>query len=157
MNKQAVLNYLKDQLNAELKKAKDAYQTTKGHATSDELKAEGKYDTRSIEAGYLASAQQKRVNELEEDVKLLDEIDLTLPNDTVSVGSLVEIEFNDMARNYFISSTSGGTMIKSESDVTLVISAFSPIGVEVIGLKPGDHFEVEIQGSSREYKVNKIS
>lgn len=157
MNKEAILNHLKDQLQSEFQKAKLAYETSRKHATSDEMKSEGKYDTRSIEAGYLAGAQKRRVDELEEEVKLLDEIDISLPNDTVSVGSLVNIEFNDIERTYFISSTSGGSMIKNESGVILVISAFSPIGVEVIGLSSGDSFEVEIQGNTREYTVKSIS
>ena len=156
MNKKAVLEFLKDQLQTEFEKVKHAFETSRGHATSQELKSEGKYDTRSIEAGYLAGAQKVRVDELENDIKLLDEIDLSLPNDTVSVGSLVEIEHNNMTRTYFISSTSGGTMIKDGDKVILIISAFSPIGAEVIGLSAGDSFEVEIQGNLREYNLKSI-
>ncbi len=156
MNKENILSYLKDQLQTEFDKAKEAYETSRAHATNGELKSEGKYDTRSIEAGYLAGAQKKRVDELESEIKLLDEIDLKLPSNTVSVGSLVEIEFNNMTRHYFISSTSGGTMMKTDEGVVLVISAFSPIGVEVIGLSSGDSFEVEIQGDTREYTVRSI-
>ena len=156
MNKAAVLEYLKDQLQTEFEKAKLAFETSRGHATNQELKSEGKYDTRSIEAGYLAGAQKVRVDELENDIKLLDEIDLTLSSDTVSVGSLVEIEHNNMTRTYFISSTSGGTMIKDGNKVILIISAFSPIGAEVIGLSIGDSFEVEIQGNLREYSLKSI-
>ncbi len=157
MDKESILKYLKDQLQSEFDQAKKAYDTSRAHATSDELKSEGKYDTRSIEAGYLAGAQKKRLDELENEVKLLEEIDLNHPSNTVSVGSLVEIELNGMNRKYFISSTSGGTMIRSAGEVILVISAFSPIGVEVIGLKKGDSFEVEIQGNTREYTVASIS
>ncbi len=156
MNKENILNFLKEQMQAEYEKAKKAYDTSREHASSDEMKSEGKYDTRSIEAGYLAGAQKKRVDELEVEIKLLDEIDLKLPANTVSVGSLVEIEYNDMTRHYFISSTSGGTMMKTDDGVVLVISAFSPIGVEVIGLSSGDSFEVELQGSTREYTVKSI-
>lgn len=157
MNKKNILNFLKDQLQSEFDQAKAAYDTSRSHANSGEMKSEGKYDTRSIEAGYLAGAQKKRVDELEQELKLLDEIDLTLCPDTVSVGSLVEIEFNEMTRLYFISSTSGGTMMKTNDEIVLVISAFSPIGVEVIGLKIGDSFDVEIKGEIREYTVKMIS
>jgi len=157
MKKQNILNFLKEQLQSEFDQAKAAYATSRTHATSGEMKSEGKYDTRSIEAGYLASAQKRRVDELEQELKLLDEIDLSLSPDTVSVGSLVEIEFNEIARLYFISSTSGGTMMETDDGVVLVISAFSPIGVEVIGLGRGDSFDVEIKGETREYCVKTIS
>jgi transcription elongation GreA/GreB family factor len=156
MNKESILNFLKEQMQVEYDKAKKAYDTSHQHATSSELKSEGKYDTRSIEAGYLAGAQKKRVLELEQEIKLLDEIDLTLSNQTVSVGSLVKIKLNDLERTYFISSTSGGTMVQHKGEVILVISAFSPIGVEVIGLSAGDSFEIEVQGKPREYQVTHI-
>ena len=157
MNKEKILNTLKENITKELAQAKEAYKSTQNLVTADDMKSEGKYDTRSIEAGYLAGAQKKRVDELELELNLLDEIDLKHLNDTVSVGSLVEISFNDIKRPYFISSTSGGSMIRVEGQVVLVISAFSPIGTEVIGLKAGDQFEVVIKGESREYEIVKIS
>ncbi len=154
--KKIILQHLKDGLEAELKKAKAAYDTSHKHATDSELKADGKYDTRSIEAGYLAGAQKKRVEELELEIKLIDEVNLDHVNDTVSVGSLVSLKHNNQERKYFISSTSGGSMIKVADEVVLVISAFSPLGSEVIGLKKGDNFEVEVSDQMRDYEVLEI-
>lgn len=154
--KKEILNHLKEQLQNELEKAKSAYDTTHKHATDSEMKADDKYDTRSIEAGYLAGAQKKRVEELELEIQLIDEVNLDHVNDKVAVGSLVTLNFNNQDRRYFISSTSGGSMIKIKDEVVLVISAFSPIGSEVIGLKVGDSFEVEIKEQQREYEVTEI-
>jgi transcription elongation GreA/GreB family factor len=151
--KKTILDHLKLTLEEELKKARDAYETSHKHATDSELKADGKYDTRSIEAGYLAGAQKKRVEELELEIKLIEEVNLDHVNDTVSVGSLVSLKHNNQQRKYFISSTSGGSMIKVEDEVVLVISAFSPLGSEVIGLKKGDSFEIEVSDQMRDYEV----
>lgn len=156
MEKKKILDQLKENLQQELDKAKNAYQSTHGHATDGELKADGKYDTRAIEAGYLAGAQKKRVEELEQEVKLLDEIDLSHPNDQVSVGSLIKLSFNNIEKKYFISSTSGGSMLNFNGEIILVISAFSPIGTEVIGLKKGDSFEVQVKKEDREYRIIEI-
>lgn len=157
MEKRKILAHLRGNLETELEKAKTAYKTSHDHATDVELKADGKYDTRAIEAGYLAGAQKKRVEELEQEIKLIEEIDLEHTQDQVSVGSLVTLSHNDLAKLYFISSTSGGSMFNIEGEVVLVISAFSPLGTEVIGLKSGDSFEVQIKGVEREYTVVNIA
>lgn len=154
--KKTILSHLKDRLVKELQQAKEAYDTTHKHATDSEMKADDKYDTRSIEAGYLAGAQKRRVEELELEIQLIDEVNLEHINDKVAVGSLVSLKHNDQSRKYFISSTSGGSMIKVEDEVVLVISAFSPLGSEVIGLAVGDSFEVEVKEQLREYEVLEI-
>lgn len=155
-DKKNIVEELKNRVEDDLAKAKEAFSTARDHATGDGMKAEGKHDTRSIEAGYFAGVQQKRVTELESETKLLEEINLSHPANDISVGSLVEIEFNSQKRLYFISSTSGGTILKIKDQAILVISAFSPIGTEAIGLKANDTFEVESKGQTREYRVSQI-
>ncbi len=151
--KEKLVEALKEKVKEELSEIKKAFKSSHSLATDSEMKAEGKYDTRSIEAGYIAGAQQKRVQELEQELGLLDEINVNHLPDTVSVGSIVEIEFNDLTRMYFISSTGGGSFIPIDGQTVMVISAFSPIGSEVIGLGPGDDFEVEHKNQNRSYKV----
>ncbi len=156
--KKQIVKYLREQISTKLENAKEAYQSGHEHATEPELVAESKYDTRGVEAGYLAGAQKKRVEELKQELELLDEMVLDHSTESVSVGSLVELRFNDQTRLYFISSTSGGSMIEIEGSVVLVVSAFSPIGSEVIGLQEGDTFELETKSSESEriYEVGKI-
>lgn len=156
VDKKKILDELKAIAQKDLDQAKSAFNTTKGHATEQEMKAEGKYDTRSIEASYLASAQKKRVDELELEIGLLDEISLNHAPSEVSVGSLVEIELSGLKRLYFISSTSGGTLLNIDGQAILVVSAFSPIGSAAIGLSIGDEFEIESASQTREYRVSSI-
>ena len=155
MDKKAIVLNLLDQLNAELEKAKAAYKTAKSTTQDADNKAESKWDTRSIEAGYLAGAQKVRVDELEMDVNVIEELSNT-PLDkkpAVGIGSLVEIEHNGTTRKYFIAPAAGGFMVKLGDEVALVISVFSPIGNEVLDLVEGDHFEVETGSNLREYEV----
>ncbi len=156
ISKKNLIASLKANVQSELTKAKQAFESSQSLATSSEMKSEGKYDTRSIEAGYIAGAQQKRVSELELELGLLDEINIDHPPKTVSVGSLVEIELNGHRRFYFISSTGGGTILKEGEQAVMVISAFSPLGSEVIGLGVDDDFEVESNGEVRSYIVKSI-
>jgi len=156
IDKSKIINQLKSKIEQELAKAKEAFETTHGHATANELKAEGKYDTRGVEAGYLAGAQKVRVEELEQELELIEKIEFENPNKIVSVGSLVDIELNENTRTYFISSTSGGTILKINDTPILVISTFSPIGSAAIGLNEGDVFDVEINNDTREYLIHQI-
>jgi transcription elongation GreA/GreB family factor len=122
-----------------------------------DLKSDGKYDTRSIEAGFLAGAQQKRVEQVKQDISLLESIDLRLGNQSVSIGSLVELELNKKRQTYFISSVSGGSLLNIEGIPVLVVSVFSPIGEGCIDRIVGDEFEVEIKDQLRVYSIKKIS
>lgn len=155
-DKQEIVERLMAKVNEGLKAAKDAFSTAKDHASGDEMKAEGKHDTRGIEAGYIAGAQKKRVDELEQELKLLEEINVNHETTEVSVGSLVALAYNKMTRYYFISSSAGGTMLTLGDQTVLVISAFSPIGREVIGLKVHDIFEIEHGNENREYELLEI-
>ena len=155
MNKKKILEHLIDTLNTELTKSKEAYETAKNLTQEPDFKAESKWDTRSIEAGYLAGAQKKRVDELEMDVKMIEELceESHKKKKTIGIGSLVDIEFNGQTRKYFIAPTAGGTMVNIDGEIALVISVFSPIGNGVLDLVEGDSFEVEMKGGNREYEV----
>lgn len=151
--KEKIKKILLDKVKEDLSKAKEAALSSKELTTKGDLKSDGKYDTRAIEAGYLASAQNKRVEELEQDEKLLESIEFINTSSEVSIGSLVELEVNNIKRKYFISSASGGSFVQIQGEAILVISVFSPIGKEVLGLSVNEEFEVEANEQSKIYKV----
>ncbi len=150
--KQQLLNELLGKMKEELHDLQEAAQANKDFATDQEFKAESKYDTRSLEASYLASAEAKRVDDLKLEIQMLEEIDLKA-TDEISIGSLVELKHQDQVRTYFLIPTAGGTMLKMGEKAVLVVSVFSPLGAEVLGLKIGDQFEVETPKETRSYQV----
>jgi transcription elongation GreA/GreB family factor len=156
MMKELVLKKLRSQVQLELENAQRARDSITSYNKSGDLKQEGKYDTRAIEAGYLAGAQNKRVEELKLELKLLDEISLGHSPDSVSVGALVELEINQKGQLYFLSSTAGGTVVEVEGKPVMVISVFSPLGSELVDLCLGDEFELETPKGIRSYKIQKI-
>ena len=156
MNKQDIIDQLLNNVREEIDKAKEIFENTKEFASEDDMQAESKWDTRSTEAKFLASGQQQRLEELKQELKLLEDIEIPETTDTVSIGSLVKIGFNGTIRNYFMSPTAGGTQIKSGDEAVLVISVFSPLGAEAIGLEAGEEFEVETPKENRIYKVEEI-
>ena len=97
----------------------EALSSTKSLASSKEFIAESKWDTRGIEAGYLAGAQEKRIKELEIEIA---ELNLLKDNlrliKKVEVGALVWTD----DKNYFITSSTGGFDIETNSGVFKVIT-----------------------------------
>jgi len=153
--KKQILDQLISKANEELKNLQEALAATKSFATDQEFKAESKYDTRSLEASYLASAEAKRVEELNQEIQLLEEVDLGLSQKLgeISLGAMVELSCNNQIRNYFLIPTAGGTLLEYNGQSVLVVSVFSPIGNELLGLKNGDEFEVETPKGIRHYRV----
>ena len=126
-------------------------------ATSADLKSEGKYDTRAIEASYLAGAQNKRVEEIKLDIQMLEDLSEQIEvSSKLQLGSLALINCNKQERLYFISSTSGGSMLMIDDNPILVISVFSPIGDAALGLSAGESFEVETPKEIRQYDIIKV-
>lgn len=155
LNKKLILDTLIENLKKELSEVESAANSTRDLATADDLKSEGKYDTRAIEASYLAGAQSKRVEELKLDIQMLEETELQ-ESTKLQMGSLALIEHNNQKRFYFLTSTSGGTMLTIDGHPILVISVFSPLGSEALGLSKGESFEVETPKQTRSYRVVEV-
>lgn len=152
IDKKVILEKLIENLKTELNEVENAARSTRDLATADDLKSEGKYDTRAIEASYLAGAQQKRVEEIKTDILMLEDIELSSSN-KLQLGSLALLEHKGVNRYYFLTSTSGGTMLSIDGNAVLVISVFSPLGNEALGLQKGESFEVETPKELRNYKI----
>lgn len=153
--KSKIIEQLIKTVRDEMDAAQEASDSTSSYVRDGDIKSEGKYDTRGIEAGYLAGAQQRRVEELKLELQLLEEIPTRNFNifEEVAIGALVDIEFKGQTRKYFVAPTAGGTMLNIDGTPVLVISTFSPIGDAVLGVKAGEEFELETPNETRIYKV----
>lgn len=157
IDKKRIVDTLIEKLNTELIEVESAAKSVKDLVTSDDLKSEGKYDTRAIEASYLASAQNKRVDEIKLDIQMLEDLAISIePASKMQLGSLGLIRCNGQERYYFLSTTSGGSMLMIDNLPILVISVFSPIGDAALGHGPGDSFEVETPKEIRQYDVLEV-
>ena len=145
---------LQEELNVILESAKSAYQA----ATNEESKAEDQYDTRGLEASYLAGAQAQRASELERTIliyRFLPVMKYTNA-DLVEPGALVELELNKKKSMYFLVPQGGGLVTEMNGMPIQVITPQSPLGEELLGQKVGATFEVESRGGVREYKIISI-
>ena len=157
--KEAILEALLSKVNQELNELEALTQTTKEYVQDGDLKSDGKYDTRGIEAGYLAGAQMKRLEELKLEKQMIEELPTRnfSTDDQVGIGALVEVKLNNLIRKYFLATTAGGTMLNINGDPILVISVFSPIGDAMVDLRQGEEFELEVNGQKRDYKIVSLS
>jgi transcription elongation GreA/GreB family factor len=155
MKKQKIIKELLNIANSRLEETVQSAKSANSFKSSGDMKQEGKYDTRAIEAGYLADAQNLRVEELKQEIQLLESIQIQQISQKtpISIGSLVKLKFTEKIQTYFISSTAGGPLLSIDSTPVLIVSAFSPIGAKVIGLNQGDEFELKTPKANRHYKV----
>ena len=157
IDKKKIVESLIEKLTHELSEVESAAKSTKDLAQAPDMKSEGKYDTRAIEAAYLAGAQNKRVEEIKLDLQMLEDLAISIePATKMQLGSLGLIACNGHERFYFLSTTSGGSMLMIDNHPILVISVFSPIGDAALGHSMGDIFEVETPKETRFYKINQV-
>ena len=155
--KETLLHFIINHLEKELEKVTSHALDSKSSTRGEQIKQESKYDTRAIEAGYLAGALSKRVEEVKIDLNktkhFLD--NLPTPNGQVSLGSIVTLE--DESNNfstYFISPSIGG-LVEKKSGIH-IISLHSPIAAAAITLPEGSFFEVQSPKRLKEFSIKKV-
>jgi transcription elongation GreA/GreB family factor len=140
VNKQAVLAQILSVLNAELAALTRAAQGAFAAATDPDSKAENKYDTRTLEASYVARGQAQRVGELQQAVQAFaalsgNELE---SGAAITLGALVSLETPGEVVHYFIGPSAGGTEMVHEGHEVVVITPASALGQKLIGRREGD-------------------
>ena len=158
MNKPALLAQIIARLQAELTTLTNAALDTHAEATHEENKAEDKYDTRGLEASYLAMGQSKAADEAAQAVAQFTALTLRdfAPGEPVSLGAFIVLE--DQTRNYyFIGPRAGGTEIEHEGRTVMVITPQSPLGRQLMGRQQGDVLMTNLGGKSSQQQVTLVS
>ena len=155
MNKSEILLKLEELLLKNIEKAEEVYRSSHEYTTKGDIKSDGKYDTRATEAGYLAGAQKRRVEELKNDLNRLRALPMKAfsPDQGVAVGALMELECEKRVSHYFISPSLGGETLKIEETSIQIISQNSPISVASFGLDQDDSFELETPRGVKVYSI----
>ena len=133
----------------------EATKATLEAATHEESKPENEYDTRGLEASYLAGAQSKRVAEIEEAYTVCKNVQIRRFTDKDPIGptAFLELECDGKKSFIFLMPKVGGITIRQDEKVIQVISGHSPLGQAVTGLKVGGVAVVEKGEITREYEV----
>lgn len=138
--KQQIVALILEKLREEFEARQAASRQTRSEGNDAESKAEGKYDTRSIEENYLADGLAQQAQAAADAAAAFEKVPLEdLPPDSaVDIGALVEIEFPDGAEWFFLGPAGGGTEITFDGRTITVLTPESPLGAKILDRRAGD-------------------
>lgn len=128
--------------------------TAKEASTNEEAKAENKYDTRGLEAAYLASGQVQRARELQEKIYNLKKFPLakTLKDERIALSALVDLKIDDDEQKTVFLLPVGGVEVLVNGTKIQSLTPDAPLGKKLYGLSSGDEFDLK----NRTYEILKI-
>lgn len=154
MSKQDIIARVIARLTADLEQLTTAALATHAEATDEENKAEDKYDTRGLEASYLAHGQSKAAEEAAQAVAQFQAMPVRdfAAGEPVSLGALVVLEGKGRS-HYLVGPRAGGTEVEMNRRSVMVITPQSPLGRQLMGRKQGDVLSLDFGGRSSDYRV----
>jgi transcription elongation GreA/GreB family factor len=155
MNKRAIIKKIIARLTDELEIYFRAAKFSRAEATHESSKAESKYDTRGLEASYLARGQSKQAAEIEAAIAEFEKLPVKNfgADEPIGVSALVELESGGEKLFYFIGPRAGGTEILHEKKEIFVLTPQSPLGEQLMGKKSGDSPQLNFGGAKQPVKI----
>ena len=131
-------------LQRDLETARQAARASVAAATDPGSKAENKYDTRTLEASYLARGQAFRVEELTE---ALADWTAYVPSrypagQPVKSGALVKVRETGGEAWYLLGPSCGGMEVTTSQGTATIITPQSPLGQKLSGKRAGARIEL---------------
>src|SRR3954468_1820234 len=104
MNKAELLSEIVARLTENLTVLEKAARAAHAEATHESSKAENKYDTRGLEAAYLAGGQARQAKEIMDSIAMYESLEPREfgSDDRIDLAALVELEADGTASAYFI-------------------------------------------------------
>ncbi|MBB08499.1 MAG: hypothetical protein CMN03_09570 [Roseibacillus sp.] len=143
MSKSTLIRSIRSMLEDQLAVMQVAADEARENATGDETRSEGKYDTRAIEASYLASAQAEQVASLSQSIDMLSRFDppAFAGEDPIAPGALVEADCDGEITYYLLAPAGGGSTVGHEGFDCTVLAPESPLYQHLLGSHRGDLLE----------------
>ncbi len=156
--KKRLISAFIQQLEQDLASMKSAARATLEAATHEESKPENEYDTRGLEASYLAGAQAKRALEIEEVLSLFKTASFKdfAAHDKVQATALVEVDLDGKQNLLLLMPKGGGVRLSFEGKSVQIVTPQSSLGEILLGLKVGETAEFEVGTKVRECEVLSI-
>jgi hypothetical protein len=132
-----------------------AAEYARAEATHEQNKAEHKYDTRGLEASYLARGQSKQAAELEAAIVEFEKLGAKKfeNGDAIDLGALIELEMSGEKNFYFLGPRAGGTEIEHDRKEILVITPQSPLGEQLMEKKSGEALSLKLGNETRPARI----
>ena len=159
MKKRDIHRLFVKRLAAELETITAAAKASFATATSDEHRAEHKYDTFKLESSFLARGQAKRVEELTTALESLQMLPLEKLHDTspIQLGALIRLKADDgTTRVLFFGYAAGGETVVADGEEVVIVTSRSPLGQPVLGKTVGDTFEFKMGNDRHTFTVQSV-
>jgi hypothetical protein len=155
MNKRAIVQKIIAKLTGELEVYFRAANYARAEATHESNKPENKYDTRGLEASYLARGQSKQAAELETAIKEFESVAgiKFAPGAGIGLGALVELDLAGERAFYFLGPRAGGTEVIHDRKEIVVITPQSPLGEQLMTRRAGETPELKFGGTKQPAKI----
>jgi transcription elongation GreA/GreB family factor len=159
MKKSKLLERIIEALRDSLAVLEKAARAAHAEATHESSKAENKYDTRGLEAAYLAGGQARQAREILESIKVYGSLSVKEFGDTdpIDLCGLVELETAGEVETYFIGPCSGGLEVHYKGTEIMVITPQSPLGQQLMGKKTGQRWTANFNGSRMNYRIVSVT
>lgn len=167
--KSQLLGLILTEARVQLKAVTDSMQSAYEETTHEDSKQEGKYDTRAIEAGYLAGAQAERAKLLESDIETIERLKHSIETDmkhhdqsekeTVSLGDVVVLsdEFgNKKDKLVVLLPCLGGFEVFLEGVSIISITSKSPLGLKLSKAMLDDEITLSFANEQLSYIISAI-
>jgi hypothetical protein len=143
------------QLENDLMAMKTAARAAHDAATNEESKPENEYDTRALEASYLAGAQAQRAAEIDEVLALFRNTPFKefKPDEKIQATALVDVELDGHKNRLLMMPKGGGVKLPVDGVMVQIVTPQSSLGEALLGLKAGDTAEFEVGPKVRECEV----
>jgi hypothetical protein len=158
MNKAKLLAQIVARLQSEMDLLTQAALSTHAEATDEENKAEDKYDTRGLEASYLAIGQSKAAEEAALAHAQFSVLSSRawLASDPIGLGALLTLEGPGGTAYYLMGPRTGATEIDHEGHTVMVITPQSPLGRQLMSRRQGDVLQLDLGGKRSTHRLVKV-
>ena len=158
MNKRVLLAHIVASLEKSLALLEKAARASHEEATHESSRAESKYDTRGLEAAYLAGGQARQAREILDSIELYQTLPIRDygPTEPIDLTAVVELQAGSSRSIYFLGPKNGGLELEFEGQEIVVITPQSPLGQNLMGKKTGDRWSQKLGGSAMKYVILKV-
>ena len=141
VEKAKVIRIVRAELEAQYRRVAAAAREAHGYATDPDSKAESKYDTRSLEASYLAVGQSEKADELAAAIRSFqpEAFPPFSKDQAADLGAVVHVRYPDRSSAFFVLATrGGGVSCELEGSSIMVVTPSTPVFQALEGGRSGD-------------------
>lgn len=158
MDKKAVIEMVVATLVRDLRVLVSSVQSSNEEASHEQNKPENKYDTRALEASYLARGQSRQVVELERAIQEFQALSAAPwpADEPIDLGALLVLKSGREEDVYLLGPKGGGVEVVCEGTTVTVITPQSPIGRLLVGKVQGETIVFPSAREARRLKIAKV-